>query len=110
MFVDQDSPAVSEDWKQLSPAERCQRLNNALIEFHSKVSFTLVDAMSNGQVFLSFETTPSVSERGALLLDLEEYLKARVDAGITVWVNPLGDRSALRKLRGVNIQKIKSEN
>lgn len=109
MFVDQDSPSVSDQWRNSSPEVRLGSINKALRSYESEVEIIAVDALADGQVYLSFESTPSVSERGKILLDLEDRLKDKIERGITVWVNPLGDRSALRKLRGVNIQKIKNE-
>ena len=39
-----------------------------------------------------------------MLLDLEEKIKASIDQGITVWCEPVGDKSVLRKLRGFEIK------
>ena len=36
------------------------------------------------------------------ILELEEKLKL-IDKGITIWCEPVGDKSKLRKLRGVEI-------
>ena len=40
-----------------------------------------------------------------LLLDLEERLKKNIDKGLTVWFEPIGDKSKLRNLRGIKIQQ-----
>ena len=45
----------------------------------------------------------NANKRGLLLLDLEEILKSKIDKGVTVWCEPVGDKSVLRKLRGVTI-------
>ena len=45
--------------------------------------------------------------RGPLLLDLEEKLKKNIDDGITVWFEPVGDKSKLRNLRGITINQEK---
>ena len=42
--------------------------------------------------------------RGIILLDLEEQLKKNIDQGLTVWLEPIGDKSKLRNLRGVKFQ------
>ena len=39
-----------------------------------------------------------------MLLDLEEKLKNEIDLGITVWCEPVGDKSKLRNLRGIKIK------
>ena len=38
-----------------------------------------------------------------ILEKLEEMLKSVLDQGITVWCEPVGDKSKLRKMRGVKI-------
>ncbi|WP_156302385.1 hypothetical protein [Methylogaea oryzae] len=43
----------------------------------------------------------SAGERGTLLLDLEAFLKETVEPSLAVWLEPLGDRSSLRNLRGM---------
>ena len=44
--------------------------------------------------------------RGTKLLDLEELLKENVDLGITIWLEPLGDKNSLRNLRGIEVKKV----
>ena len=39
-----------------------------------------------------------------MLLELEEKLKKELDEGITIWLEPVGDKSKLRNLRGINIK------
>ena len=39
--------------------------------------------------------------RGILLLDLEDRIKKNIDKGLTVWLEPVGDKSKLRNLRGI---------
>jgi len=53
------------------------------------------------------ERSISASIRGTMLLDLEQVLKNSIDKGITVWLVPVGDKSKLRNLRGI---QIKTEN
>ncbi len=43
-------------------------------------------------------------KRGTLLLDLEAGLKQLIDPGLVVWLEPLGDRSSLRNLRGIEVR------
>ena len=38
------------------------------------------------------------------MLDFEESLKKNIDRGITIWLEPVGDKSKLRNLRGVEIK------
>ena len=72
-------------------------------DFYEK-DFEVIKAPDNGQIVLKIEQIIPVNERGLLLLELEEILKSVVDKGITVWCEPVGDKSKLRKLRGVEIK------
>ena len=36
-----------------------------------------------------------------MVLELEEKLKSALDKGISVWLEPVGDKSKLRNLRGI---------
>ena len=36
-------------------------------------------------------------------IELEQKLKSNIDVGITIWCEPVGDKSKLRKLRGIQI-------
>ena len=35
---------------------------------------------------------------------LEKKLKEHIDQGLSVWLEPIGDKSKLRKLRGVEVK------
>jgi len=104
--ADTDSPQVSESYKNLSKEARQHLIAKSIPVSHAKYGFEVVECHDDGSVYFSCASLP-VSERGAILLDLETYLKSETDPAITVWLSPLGDRSALRKLRGVNINTIK---
>ena len=41
-----------------------------------------------------------------MLLDLEERLKKKIDLALTVWLEPVGDKSKLRNLRGITMKSI----
>lgn len=93
---------VSKFWSGLTAHQREFELIMILAVFRNKVE--LVDAKENGYVILSLVHPLPASERGELLLEIEQYLKEQVDQGITVWLDPQGDKSSLRKLRGVEIR------
>lgn len=63
-----------------------------------------VSAKADGQVTFTLKRELNVTVRCGLLLDAEEWLKSELDKGITVWLEPMGDRSSLRKLRGVEVK------
>ena len=64
----------------------------------------ITKAEPNGNVILKIEKSIQASERGILLLDLESLLKNKIDQAITIWLEPVGDKSKLRKLRGLTIK------
>ena len=64
----------------------------------------MTEAAENGQITLLIERTISAGVRGLMLLDLEQALKDSIDKGITVWLVPVGDKSKLRNLRGIQIK------
>jgi len=47
---------------------------------------------------------PSAHDRGQLLLDFEEDIKSIVDTGLVLWAETKEDKSALRKLRGIEVK------
>lgn len=103
-FADADSPTVGAVWSQASDASRLDRVNRSLRENLNFEALEAVDARLDGQVFLSLLRPLRASERGVLLRDAETHLKARVDAGVVVWCQPIGDKNSLRRLRGVELK------
>ena len=107
--VDTTTPNTNNQWRSLSKHYRVEMLsiaiNNSSKSFLDYVE--LLEANVDGQVTVALKKTVSAGERGDLLLDLEEFLKERVDLGITVWLEPLADKSALRKLRGIILKEEK---
>jgi hypothetical protein len=58
----------------------------------------------DGDILVAFIATPKASVRGSLLLDLEIDLKAKLDIGVVVWHESLGDKNSLRKFRGIEVK------
>tara|TARA_B100000035_G_scaffold232489_1_gene200725 strand:+ start:839 stop:1177 length:339 start_codon:yes stop_codon:yes gene_type:complete len=94
------TPLPDKTWKNMSKDERSSLVNQELKK--KKLDyFKIVDLPDNGQiVFKVLESIPA-SKRGLLLLDLEEQIKTNIDKGLTVWFEPIGDKSKLRNLRGI---------
>ena len=69
-----------------------------------KEKIEILEAKKDGQVIVRFLEAFGPQLRGTILLDLEEYLKGTVDQGVTVWLEPLGDRNSLRNLRGIEVK------
>ena len=55
----------------------------------------------DGQIILKVQKSIPSNIRGILLLDLEDRIKKNIDKGLTVWLEPVGDKSKLRNLRGI---------
>lgn len=103
-FSYEDSPKPGIKWQGLGGEER-KKLVLELISKNPKYeTFEISRAEENGSVTLKIEKSIQASERGILLLDLEELLKNNIDQGITIWLEPVGDKSKLRNLRGIEIK------
>ena len=102
-FSSAKTPTTSSDWKNKSEDNRIKIVSNELRKSNLYRDFKVTKVPENGQVVLKIEKIIPASERGLLLLELEEMLKSVIDKGITVWCEPVGDKSKLRKLRGVEI-------
>ena len=102
-FSNVPSPVPSDDWVSLTIGERIDLINKSIQNFSLNADIDVVEANKGGQVSVIINDTLSADERGPLLLDLEEFLKLNVDNGITVWHAPIGDKSSLRNLRGIEV-------
>ena len=102
-FSDVSSPVPGDDWVSLTIGERIDLINKSIQNFSLNADIDVVEANKGGQVSVIINDTLSADERGPLLLDLEEFLKLNVDNGITVWHAPIGDKSSLRNLRGIEV-------
>ena len=103
-FSDVSSPVPGDDWVSLTIGERIDLINKSIQNFSLNVDIdVVVEANKGGQVSVIINDTLSADERGPLLLGIEEFLKLNVDNGITVWHVPIGDKSSLRKLRGIEV-------
>lgn len=99
-----DIPAPSEYWISCSDSQRKESLNNLLNETIYKDYFKIINTKNDGQVIVSFLQSLKASERGTLLLDMENFLKKNIDQSITVWAESLGDKNSLRNLRGIEVK------
>ena len=103
-FAEVNSPETSMEWRQLEPDQRIKCVadfRNSRPEFQQ---LRVTRALSDGQVFVELVEPLSPAVRGSLLLDFESGLKTSVDQGLVVWCEPLGDKSTLRNLRGIEIR------
>ena len=101
-FANVATPTTSKDWVVKSEKDRIEMISKELKKNILYKDFEVVKATDNGQIVLRIEKIIPANVRGLLLLELEEKLKL-IDNGITLWCEPVGDKSKLRKLRGVEI-------
>jgi hypothetical protein len=97
------TPQVRSKWVSKDDFNRIQLVQNVIdgTQFEDLVFPTRTFA--DGQIYLTFKKSISASQRGILLLDLELLLKDKIDLGIVVWCEPIGDKNSLRNLRGIEI-------
>ena len=102
------TPTPGPTWVNNSDGGRVEILKNALTQSSNETTFKgkveVIEAKKDGQVIVRFLEALGPERRGTVLLDLEEYLKRTVDRGLTVWLEPLGDRNSLRNLRGIEVK------
>jgi len=101
-FSSAKTPVTSQDWRKKSEKNRIDIASEELKKNSLYKDFQVIKAPDNGQIVLKIERIIPASQRGLLLLELEEKLKL-IDKGITIWCEPVSDKSKLRKLRGVEI-------
>lgn len=103
------TPTPGSSWMNDSDEGRLESVKMALLESSPETTFKekvdIVEAKKDGQVIVKFLEPLGPEVRGTILLDLEEYLKGKVERGLTVWLEPLGDRNSLRNLRGIEVKK-----
>ena len=102
-FIFTKTPTTSENWLKLTNEERVKLLS---IELKKKKLeyFEVFKTPDNGQIIFKVSKPIPSSERGVLLLDLESKIKENIDKGLTVWFEPVGDKSKLRNMRGIKFQ------
>jgi len=102
-FANAETDAISESWKELNQESRIIKMSEVIKDTQFAELFRFTRALDSGAVYVSMEQPIGPSTRGTTLLDLEEFLKIKVEKGINVWCEPIGDRNSLRNLRGVQI-------
>ena len=102
-FASEKTPTTTKFWKNLDDKNRKKLIINEISKIDELKDFEVSQVLSDGQII--FRVTKSIpsNKRGNILLDLEERLKKNVDIGLTVWFEPVGDKSKLRNLRGRKI-------
>jgi len=99
-----DTVKTGESWKRISEYDRKDLVRKQLQLYKGAESFKVIKADDNGQIIISIQRNIPANERGLYLLELEQTLKNNLDQGLHLWCEPVGDKSKLRKLRGVKIK------
>jgi len=105
-YANTETPTPGQAWCQLSDNEKLALVNSTVTAKMTCVNKTLVavEAKLDGQVIVRLLEPVNADKRGTLLLDLEAFLKESIDPGLVVWLEPFGDRSSLRNLRGIEVK------
>lgn len=105
-YASSDTPNPGIAWSQLSDDKRLTLIKNALNADMPAINdvLSVVAAKQDGQIIARLLKPVPADKRGTLLLDIEAYLKGAIDAGLNIWLEPLGDRSSLRNLRGIEVK------
>lgn len=105
-FASVPTPAPGDSWHKRSDSERLADVENALATRMPALQdiVSIVEARSDGQVIVGLRVPVPAGKRGTLLLDLEAGLKDLIDPALVVWLEPLGDKSSLRNLRGIEVR------
>lgn len=102
-FAFDKTPTVKNTWTQLNDDQRIKLIYDEIRNDEKLNEFEVYKTTKDGQIVFKVNKTIPANMRGMLLLDLEEKLKKNIDEGLTVWFEPVGDKSKLRNLRGIKI-------
>lgn len=102
-FAWDETPTPSAAWTASSSESRSSRVHRALSQ-DSRYAFLEVSrTLDDGSVFFFPDTRLAANTRGPTLRAVEVLLKRAVDESLTVWIEPMDDKNALRRLRGVTL-------
>jgi hypothetical protein len=107
-FADVETPVPGVEWTAIDERKRMNKILDKLRDspFHDSSKIEVLTAKVDGQVIFHLKQALPANQRGPLLLNLEDYLKRTIDESLTVWLEPLGDRSSLRNLRGIEVKHV----
>ena len=102
-YADVDTLATQEGWRKMSESERLDLIKQKISEHDEFEVILPTRSQEGGQVSIIINDLINAGERGTLLLNLEEFLKSKIDNGISIWHKAIGDKSSLRNLRGIEV-------
>ncbi len=91
----------TKNWLEMDLSLRKKIISTTIGSYSLGTDFDVVSVPDNGQIVLKTSENIAPNVRGLLLLNLEKKLKEDIDIGLTVWLEPVEDKSKLRQLRGV---------
>jgi hypothetical protein len=105
-YASAKTPVVNKSWIEMSTEKRVELVKNELKKDSKTIDFEITHTTDDGQIVFKVEKSIPANIRGLLLLGLEEQLKNNIDKGLTVWFDPVGDKSKLRNLRGIKVKEL----
>ena len=99
-----DSPIPLVNWISLLDKEKKELVSNEILNSKLLDDFEVISTDKNGNVILKIEKNIPAKKRGILLLEVEKILKEKIDEALMIWLEPVGDKSKLRNLRGIEIK------
>lgn len=105
-FCDAETPHPAKHWIEMDDVGRL----DLVVKVTEASDFTAVvkpvSAFPSGFVYVELTSPLRAADRGLRLRAYEALLKSSIDESLTVWCEPVGDKSALRKLRGIEVKAI----
>jgi hypothetical protein len=97
------APPLGEDWASASPAARESRVRAVLPAIARELGFDegaieLATIHGDARVVLAFTPDVPPARRPLALFEIERALKARVDEGLTVYLEEMADKNRIRRL------------
>jgi len=102
-FASTSTPNVNTEWIACDNQSRLSKIDKILKDTKFSEFVSPTRTFEDGQIYFSFKKPISSSLRGIFLLDLEILLKDKLDHGVVIWCEPIGDKNSLRNLRGIEI-------
>jgi hypothetical protein len=105
-FFDVETPLPTKQWTEVGNGRRLELVVKVTEASGFKGIVRPVSALPTGFVYVDLISPLRAADRGIKLREYEALLKSSIDESLTVWCEPVGDKSALRKLRGIEVKAL----
>ena len=105
-FFGVETPHPANQWIEMSSEDRLELVVEVTEASDFKGVVKPVSALPTGFVYVELTSPLRAADRGLKLREFEALLKSSIDKSLTVWCEPVGDKSALRKLRGIEVKAL----